>query len=193
MHDLISRADVAELNLCLRLHGLSEREAINRLFGVVSRLGDGVLWYTLMAIIALAGGVAASVAMLHIGLTALVGVMIYSQLKSRLVRQRPFISHDRITCRKAPLDQYSFPSGHTLHAVLFTTMFFHYVPVLGLVVLPFALLVALSRVVLGLHYPSDVIVGAILGAVLAILSLQGFAMPVVEFPASFAGWTQAWV
>jgi undecaprenyl-diphosphatase len=67
----------------------------------------------------------------------------------------------------APLDRYSFPSGHTLHAVCFTTLATSHVPGLAPVLLPFAALVAASRVVLGLHYPSDVLVGAALGASLA--------------------------
>jgi undecaprenyl-diphosphatase len=69
-----------------------------------------------------------------------------------------------------PLDRYSFPSGHTLHAVLFTTIAVAYAPSLVFVLLPFTLLIAASRVVLGLHYPSDVIVGALLGWMIAKLS-----------------------
>ena len=80
--------------------------------------------------------------------------------------------HDRILPRVAPLDEYSFPSGHTLHAVSFTLIAVHYYPKLAWLLLPFAVLVALSRVVLGLHYPSDVLAGALLGAGLALLALQ---------------------
>ena len=69
-----------------------------------------------------------------------------------------------------PLDRYSFPAGHTLHAVLFTSLAVAQLPVLGLLLMPFAILVALSRVVLGLHDPTDVLVGAALAAALAALS-----------------------
>lgn len=65
----------------------------------------------------------------------------------------------------------SFPSGHTLHAVSFTILFTHYEPALLAVTAPFAVLVATSRVVLGLHYPSDVMAGALIGASLATTSL----------------------
>ena len=101
-------------------------------------------------------------------------MIIYKLLKSHLVRERPYINHGDILCGTAPLDQYSFPSGHTLHAVSLSIMLSHVEPLLIPVVVPFALLVAASRIILGLHYPSDVVVGALIGAALAKISLGLF-------------------
>ena len=81
------------------------------------------------------------------------------------------MSRPIIVCGMPPLDRYSFPSGHTLHAVSFTIMIAHFEPLLLPVAIPFAILVAASRVILGLHYPSDVIVGALIGASLASASI----------------------
>jgi undecaprenyl-diphosphatase len=92
-------------------------------------------------------------------------------MKTRLARERPYISHGDIQCGPAPLDKYSFPSGHTLHATSFAIMLSQFEPQWIPIVVPFAALVAASRVILGLHYPSDVVVGAAIGAVLASLSL----------------------
>jgi undecaprenyl-diphosphatase len=69
-----------------------------------------------------------------------------------------------------PLDQFSFPSGHTLHAVSFSILMVAHCPQLAWLVVPFALAVAASRLVLGLHYPSDVLAGAALGALIAAAS-----------------------
>ncbi|MEM6511462.1 MAG: phosphatase PAP2 family protein, partial [Pseudomonadota bacterium] len=96
---------------------------------------------------------------------------VYKSMKKRLVRERPYINHGDILCGAAPLDRYSFPSGHTLHAACFTTMYAHIDPSLLVVLLPFALLVAASRIILGLHYPSDVIVGGSIGLALASVGI----------------------
>jgi len=92
------------------------------------------------------------------------------------VRERPYISLAGIVPGTKALDRYSFPSGHTLHAVSFTTLIVDSFPELSWLCVPFAILVAMSRVVLGLHYPSDVVAGALIGASLAVGSL--LAMPI---------------
>ena len=103
--------------------------------------------------------------------TAFTGIGIYKFLKKRLVRERPFVAHGEIVCGAPPLDRYSFPSGHTLHAVCLTILYGAYEPAMLIVMVPFAALVAASRIVLGLHYPSDVAVGGLIGALLAAASL----------------------
>ena len=192
MNAFLGRADRFELSVCLKINWLSRFRPVSTLFRVVSRLGDGVIWYTLMALFAVLCGPDGLVAMLHVGVTSAVGVWLYSTLKNRLVRPRPFVSHGEIVARIAPLDQYSFPSGHTLHAVLFTTMFAAYVPATWAFLLPFAVLVALSRVVLGLHYPSDVIVGAAIGLALATLSMGLIEPGVLSMPDSVSAWRAVW-
>jgi len=102
--------------------------------------------------------------------TGLSGLLIYRRLKSTLLRERPFIRHPGITLEMPPLDRYSFPSGHTLHAVSFTWLAVERFPALAWILIPLAGLIAASRVVLGLHYPSDVLAGGAIGATLALLA-----------------------
>lgn len=158
--------------------------AIRLFFKGVSRLGDGVFWYTLALALPLLAGLDGLEKLGHIAVTGVVCLLIYSQLKNRLVRQRPFISFPDIHAHTAPLDKYSFPSGHTMNAVNFAILFSWAFPPLAYLVIPFAALVALSRVILGMHYPTDVMVGAALGIVLSWGSL-------LLFPAGiFAGAAQ---
>lgn len=164
------RFDRLEQSLCVRVNRGCRRRPVRDFFAVVSRLGDGGLWYALMLLLALGSERGALIA-LQMSLTSLAAVAIYKHLKQRLVRERPYLTHAGIELGAAPLDRYSFPSGHTLHAVCFTTLATSHVPELAPLLVPFTVLVALSRVVLGLHYPSDVVVGAIIGALLAGASL----------------------
>ncbi|MDP2354750.1 MAG: phosphatase PAP2 family protein [Beijerinckiaceae bacterium] len=167
-------ADMLEQRLCRFANRGCQRSMIRGFFRAVSRLGDGLFWYTLIALMPFIIGLNrfqdGLVASAHMLCTGAVGFAVYKLLKKKLVRERPFISCDAIKCAMPPLDRYSFPSGHTLHAVLFTSLAIAYVPELTIFLIIFATLVAASRVVLGLHYPSDVLVGAILGWLVARMS-----------------------
>jgi len=162
---LLARFDHAEYRLCRRLNRGVQLTWVRVFFKTASRLGDGVIWYALMLALPLlygAEGLRVAAVMLA---TGAVGLALYKFLKRTFVRERPFIRHAGISLAGAPLDRYSFPSGHTLHAVAFTWMAVAAFPALGIVLLPLALAIAASRVVLGLHYPTDVLVGALLGAI----------------------------
>lgn len=168
---LLGWLDEFELRACERFNGSVRRAGVLRVFRTASRLGDGVLWYALVGALALFFGAEGRAAALQCAVAGVAGLLLYRGLKGVLVRERPFITHESIVCAARPLDRFSFPSGHTLHAVNFTTLIGSAVPEAGLLLAPVAVLIALSRVVLGLHYPSDVLAGALLGAGIAKATL----------------------
>jgi undecaprenyl-diphosphatase len=170
--DWFGRLEQFELPICLYCNRANNNKLINLSFNFISRFGDGIFWYTLIALTIVVYGEAAWLPALHMLLTSGIAVLIYKALKERLVRERPFITHQAISCNSRTLDRYSFPSGHTMHATSFSILLSFYYPTLIHLVLPFAILVAMSRVILGLHYISDVIVGGLIGAVLATISLD---------------------
>ena len=159
-----------DCSLCIRINRTSRNLWIRRLFRLISRLGDGLFWYAVMLGILLGQGSGGFLPSLHMALVGVFGAVLYKWLKQKTLRPRPYEVHQDIWLTGIPLDRFSFPSGHTLHAVAFTTVALVYYPALASLLVPFAVMVGLSRVILGLHYPSDVLAGALIGLLLAVIS-----------------------
>ena len=171
MTAFLARIDAAEYGICRRLNRGASNGALRTTFQVASRLGDGIIWYLLVLLLPVLYGAAGVKPAIVMACTGAAGIALYKTLKHTLVRERPFITHSSISLAGAPLDRYSFPSGHTLHAVSLTWQAVVHFPELGWVLVPLALVIATSRVVLGLHYPTDVLAGAGIGAALAAVGL----------------------
>jgi undecaprenyl-diphosphatase len=166
-----ARFDAAELKFCRYLNRSSRSLGVRQLFRAVSWLGNGWIWYAAILALPIAYGVEGFQAALHLAATGALGVLLYKVIKHHAVRERPYITHSAIECASAPLDRYSFPSGHTLHAVCFTIMLTAYLPEWTSALAVLATLIAFSRVILGLHYPTDVAAGATLGGLLGFGSV----------------------
>ena len=167
---IMARFDMAEYRLCRELNRGADLAWVRMPFQLASRLGDGIVWYLLIGALPLLYGRAAVRPALVMAVTGLIGILIYKWLKSHLLRERPFIRHPGITLAMPPLDRYSFPSGHTLHAVSFTWLAVERFPDLAWILIPLCCLIAGSRLVLGLHYPSDVLAGGGIGVALALVA-----------------------
>lgn len=154
---------------CVRFNRASRIAAVRSVLRLASRLGDGVFWYALMLGLLIADGRAAVGPVLKMALAGTTGTLVYKLLKGRTLRPRPYQVNQAIALGVAPLDQFSFPSGHTMHAVCFTVVALAHYPTLAWLLIPFSLIVAASRPVLGVHYPSDVLAGGLIGALIAVL------------------------
>jgi undecaprenyl-diphosphatase len=157
---------------CARLNRVIRIRVLLHLFRAISWLGNGVFWYGLMLALLLACGADAALPVLHMVCAGLVCTFLYRLLKKGTLRPRPFEVHAHIAAGTTPLDRFSFPSGHTLHAVAFSLVASTYYQELAPLLAAMTLAVAASRIVLGLHYPSDVLAGAALGASVALASFN---------------------
>lgn len=165
MHPMTSslhRINALDLALCLRFNRLSRLALPCLFFRAISRLGNGVFWYSLMAALLLLDPTAAPV-VARMVLGGLLCLTIYKWLKAKTSRPRPYQVYVAIAAAAPALDRFSFPSGHTLHAVCFSMIASQAFPALAPLLWSFTALVAASRPILGLHYPSDVIAGALIG------------------------------
>ncbi|EOC99578.1 phosphatase PAP2 family protein [Caldisalinibacter kiritimatiensis] len=90
--------------------------------------------------------------------------------KKKFTRPRPFLQLANINIFKTNLYDYSFPSGHTTAAFSISITLSLIFPQLSFILISLAFLVGISRIYLGVHYPTDVFVGMIIGTVFAILN-----------------------
>ncbi len=139
----------------------------------ITKLGDGGVFWIALALVLLIPkktrrtGAAMAVAML-------LGLIIGNGLiKNLVMRTRPFdLEHPIVTRANlliSPPSDYSFPSGHTLASFEAATALFKDHTVYGFLAFVLAILIAFSRLYLQVHYPSDVLGGAILGFLLGLL------------------------
>jgi undecaprenyl-diphosphatase len=142
------------------------RHRVGGFFAWVSRLGDGWVWFAVMALLPCVHGDGAVKVSLVMLVTGALATIVYKVIKHSTHRLRPCERSPGLVLTVAPLDRFSFPSGHTLHAVCFTVIATSVFPGWMWILVPFTVLVGLSRLVLGLHYLSDVLVGGCIGATL---------------------------
>ena len=161
-----------DLRWAQQVHRAAQYRALVGLLRGVSWLGDGALWYLVIVALALAGGTDGRDIAAQMVLLGAANLTLYLWVKGRIGRPRPFVECPDIRACGLALDQFSFPSGHVLHATAFSSLLGFYYPAALWALVPAALLIALSRVALGLHYPSDVAAGAAIGSVTATLLLS---------------------
>lgn len=168
---LLARASLIDRQCVIRAQQSRWSNALNWPLVLVSRLGDGFIWGAIMLLLPWLDSSRGVSRMAQLLVLGGINVALYLWLKPRIARPRPCAACDGVCARTPPMDTFSFPSGHTLHAVAFTVVLSHHYPVLSSLLWLFCLLVATSRVVLGLHYPSDVLFAAGLAFLTAHVAL----------------------
>ncbi len=136
-----------------------------------TRLGDGWLWYSLGLIVLLFGGSHRYEALAAAAASSATGIFLFLKLKRMFNRRRPSALGSHCWATLLPPDQFSFPSGHTITAFSIALPLGLFYPHLMVGLLFCAISIALSRVLLGLHFLSDVVAGCVIGLGLGLLSV----------------------
>lgn len=138
----------------------------------VSWLGDGPIWLALIVGLPMVNGEPGFYVSLSMLLAALLNIVCFRPIKNCTKRHRPFVRFDDMTAKTKAGGQYSFPSSHTTHAFSFLVSLGVFQPSLLVLMGVFVFIVALSRVVLGVHYMGDIFVAAVLGVVSGVSAVQ---------------------
>lgn len=141
---------------------------------LMTRMGDGWLWYSVGLILVVYGGEHRFLAIGAASSGALMGILLFRVLKRTSKRKRPCEIEPHCWSSILPPDKYSFPSGHTITAFAVALPVGLFYPELQGVLLAVALLIASSRIILGMHFLSDVLAGSAIGALLGFLSFHMF-------------------
>ncbi|MDY0236512.1 MAG: phosphatase PAP2 family protein [Gudongella sp.] len=107
------------------------------------------------------------------------GQIFVQSLKRLMSRERPYKIIKQLHTFGIELRDYSFPSGHTTASFSLATTLAVNLPKLAVIVLLLALVIGMSRIYLGVHYPTDVVAGIILG-IFASLTIHIYFLQFVD-------------
>lgn len=147
-----------------------ERKALNRYFRTVTHMGGATFTISAVLILLLFSRGILHQAAIASALSLTLSHIPVQLLKKLYPRKRPYLSVDGTKYPINPLQDHSFPSGHTTAIFSVVIPFILCMPVLIFILAPIALSVGISRIYLGLHYPSDVLAGLCLGSLTGIIS-----------------------
>ncbi len=171
MNAVLARVNDQDVRLAVRLRGWLPPRWIRVWMVWATRLGDGWAWLAIAAVLA-AGGAGFRQALAIAAVAAALSSTAFVFLKRRYRRRRPWEDGPHPVFDVRPPDRFSFPSGHSATAFSICTALALWAPAAAPALFLLAASVAASRVVTGLHYLSDVIVGSALGAAAGLLAFS---------------------
>ncbi len=163
---ILSFIESRDIRIMKRVHRWKAPLWVRQWMICATRGGDGWLWYTICLAILIFGGSAGQYAVAESSFAASLGICLFLWLKRATGRKRPCAIEPHCWASLLPPDQFSFPSGHTITAFAVSAPLMLHFPELSGALLFCALSIAVSRVMLGMHFLSDVLAGALLGILL---------------------------
>lgn len=172
MNAMIERLLVNDKQLYLTLNAASKSVVFARIMHVITHIGStttAILATFFALYLEFAHHIPIGIEML---LTLTISQVIVQTIKRLVNRPRPYKSLSIANVTQPPTCAYSFPSGHTACAFTIALSYANGIPGLFLPFMILAFIVGMSRIILGYHYPTDVVIGMLI----AYLSYQGAMM-----------------
>lgn len=152
-----------------------QRPLLNLFFNTITHLGGATATIAVSLLFAVLGHGALRTAAIQ-SLVALTASHIpVAILKKKYPRLRPYLVMPETIIGKNPLKDHSFPSGHTTAIFSSVIPYMAAFPMIGFLLLPLAVSVGMSRIYLGLHYPSDVAAGCFIGTAASLVTVSNWA------------------
>jgi len=157
--------------LCVTVFQWHGKKIIDRTMIAASWFGHGFLYPVVVIGVALFNPTIRKPLISAGVVSFLVELCVYLLIKFIIRRPRPSYNILEIRHRMSLPDPYSFPSGHAAASFVMATLLSHFFPAIAVPLYAVAVLIGVSRIYNGLHYPSDVLAGWILGAASARIGL----------------------
>ncbi len=164
-----------EKEILLWIQESLRRTSLDKLFSLVSYTGDGGKIYVITLLTMCCFKSTRRSALMIAILIAAYSLIFTLGVKHIVNRTRPFEAAEGLTTIGSLPSDSSFPSGHTGTAFTFAIGLFYLCnPILGIIAIAYACLMGFSRMYLEVHYPSDVLAGALFGTLTAIIGIKLF-------------------
>lgn len=168
LQNLIAPILAVDGKLLLLIQEYIRQPFLNDIMIFITKLGDkGIIWI-IIGVILLFPRKTRRVALLSLVSLLCAHLLCNEVLKDYVARIRPYEVIEGLSILIGPQTDYSFPSGHAMCSFAAAIVYFrHQRRRLGVPMLVLAILIAFSRLYVGVHYPSDVVIGALLGTIIA--------------------------